>query len=98
MSTCLPEISPELEAAFIRFLLNCTKRAPIGYTVQVWAIRAAFRRYVREHDLYGKPSDLQVHWLIDDMNLPVENIPDIRTKVVMPHVCGIRIVHEESGK
>ncbi|MFF0398278.1 hypothetical protein ACFYSJ_21290 [Streptomyces sp. NPDC005248] len=98
MSKLLPEISPELEAAFIRFLAACTVRAPIGYTVQVWAIRAAFRRYVRDNDLYGKPSDLQVHWLLDDMNLPVENIPDIRTKVVMPHVCGIRIVHEGSSK
>jgi hypothetical protein len=87
-----------MEAAFIRFLAACTVRAPIGYTVQVWAVRAAFRRYVREHDLCNKPSDVHVHWLIDDMNIPVESIPDIRTKVVMPHACGIRLVHEESSK
>ncbi|MFF8942565.1 hypothetical protein ACF1A5_09900 [Streptomyces sp. NPDC014864] len=91
MSKYLPEISPELETAFMVFRAECTERAAMTYVTPVFGIRAAFRAWIRDNDLpIGKPSDLQVNWLLDDANVPLETLPS-RQGPRMLHACGIRL-------
>jgi hypothetical protein len=92
----LPVPPPEMEEAFTRFLAEHTTRTPVVYITPVWALRAAFRRFVRELDLCNKPSDAQFNWMLDDAMIQVENLPEYQTKVRMPHACGIRLVEESS--
>ncbi|MFE9765077.1 hypothetical protein ACFYPC_11175 [Streptomyces sp. NPDC005808] len=92
MSKYLPDISPELETAFRVFLAERTERASMAYVTPVFAIRAAFRAWLRENDVpIGKPTTLQVNWILDDANVPVE-ILAMRTGSKMPHACGIRLI------
>jgi hypothetical protein len=94
MSGYLPDISPELETAFCVFLAERTERAAMTYVTPVFAIRAAFRAWVRDNDLpIGKPSVGQVDWLLDDANVQTERLA-LRTGVVVPHACGIRLAAE----
>ncbi|MGW7712698.1 hypothetical protein ACWGKK_00080 [Streptomyces chartreusis] len=88
----LPDIPPELEDAFTVFRAECTARAAMTYVTPVFAIRAAFRAWIRDNGLpLGKPSGVQVNWMLDDANVPLETLPS-RLGPRMPHACGIRLL------
>ncbi|MFF7112207.1 hypothetical protein ACFY91_07850 [Streptomyces albogriseolus] len=92
MSKYLPDIPPELDAAFRVFLAEHTEPAAMAYVTPVYALRAAFRAWTRVNaPAISKPSEAQVNWLLDDMNVPVEMIP-ARTGPRMPHACGLRLI------
>ncbi|MFD3834782.1 hypothetical protein ACFWWC_00765 [Streptomyces sp. NPDC058642] len=91
MSEYLPDISPELETAFTVFLAERTERVSMVYVTPAYAVRAAFRAWIRDNSLpVGKPSVAQVNWLLDEANVPLEILP-ARTGIKMPHACGVRL-------
>lgn len=92
MSKLLHAPTPEIEAAFVRWLIDRTTRSPVTRISAVWALRADFRRYVRENDLCGRPTDGQFDWLLDDANVPIEALPaPTKSGAVLPYACGIRL-------
>ncbi|WP_199546223.1 hypothetical protein [Streptomyces sp. N35] len=91
MSKYLPDISPELESAFVAFRAECTKPVSMAYTTPVYAIRATFRAWLRENGLpLGKPTETQLNWLLDDANIPLETLTS-RLGPKLLYACGIRL-------
>ncbi|WP_406267237.1 hypothetical protein OH779_22370 [Actinacidiphila glaucinigra] len=91
-------VPEELEASFYRFLAAETTRTGAARVTPVFALRAAFRMYLRDEDQpVAKVTDAQFIWLLDEANIPTEEIP-LRTGPVVPHACGIRLSGEYGTK